>query len=89
MHEEETIILPELQRLYSDKELKEIEAKTYAVMSPDDLVDMLQILFPHMNAADKQAFLSDIKECQPDKYAVIWPKIKAQIPEHELSLIEL
>lgn len=87
LHEEETVILPELQRLYSDKELKEAEAKTYAVMSADDLIEMLQVLFPYMNASDKQAFLSDIKECQPDKYAVIWPKIKAQIPEHELPLI--
>lgn len=89
LHEEETILLPELQRLYSDKELKEVEAKTYAVMSPNDLIDMLQILFPHMNVADKQAFLSDIKECQPDKYAAIWPKIKSQIPEHELLLLNL
>lgn len=87
LHEEETIILPELQRLYSDKELKEVEAKTYAAMSIDDLIEMLQGLFPHMNAADKQAFLADIKEYQPDKYAVIWPKIKAQIPKHELPLV--
>ncbi|MBA3954278.1 hemerythrin domain-containing protein [Candidatus Dependentiae bacterium] len=89
LHEEETIILPELHRLYSDEELKKVEAKTYAVMSSDDLIDMLQVLFPHMNASDKRALLSDIKECQPAKYAVIWPKIQLQIPEHELPIITL
>lgn len=87
LHEEETIILPELQRLYSDKELKEVEAKTYAVMSVDDLIDMLQILFPHMNAADKQAFLSDVKECQSDKYEAMLPRIKHLILEHEKPLL--
>ncbi len=89
LHEEETIILPELQRLYSDEELKEVEAKAYAVMSPHELIDMLQVLFLHMNADDKNAFLSDIKECQFEKYAAILPKIKTQIPERELPLITL
>jgi len=89
LHEEETVILPELQRLYSDKELKEVEAKTYAILTSDELVNMLQVLFPYMNAADKKAFLSDIKECQPEKYAVIWPQIKFQIPEHELPIVNV
>lgn len=87
LHEEETIILPELQRLYSDTELKEVEAKTYVILTPDELIEMLQILFPHMNAADKKAFLSDIKESQPEKYATIWPEIKSQISAHELPLV--
>lgn len=89
LHEEETVILPELQRLYSDKELKAVEAKTYAILTPEELIDMLQVLFPHMNADDKNTFLTDIKECQPEKYAIIWPKIRSQIPEHELPIITL
>jgi hemerythrin-like domain-containing protein len=89
LHEEETIILPELQRLYSDEELQEVEAKTYAILTSDDLIHMLQMLFPHMNATDKKAFLSDIKECQPEKYAAIWPKIKSQMSENELSIMNM
>jgi hypothetical protein len=87
LHEEETIILPELQRLYSDQELKAVEAKTYAIMTPDELFEMLQVLFPHMNAYDKKAFLSDIKECQPEKYEIIWPKIQAQMSDHEIAML--
>lgn len=69
LHEEETKILPELQRLYTDDELKLVERETYKQMSVEDLQHMLEVLFPHMNPSDKEAFLSDIKETDTEKYA--------------------
>ncbi len=69
LHEEETIILPELQRLYSDGELKKVEAATYKIMTVEELAHMLRVLFPHMNPSDRKAFLSDIRECEPEKFA--------------------
>ena len=33
LHEEETVILPELQRLYSDEELSKVEFATYNIMT--------------------------------------------------------
>lgn len=76
LHEEETIILPELQRLYSDEELKQVEAATYALMSPQDLISMMRELFPHMNPSDWEAFLTDIHDAEPEKFIEAWHDIK-------------
>jgi hypothetical protein len=71
LHEEETKILPELQRLYTDEELRSVEDATYSVMTCEEMIAMLQVLFPHMNALDKEAFLEDIKFLQPEKFEKI------------------
>lgn len=76
LHEEETIILPELQRLYSDEELKQVEAVTYKIMTAEELVGMLKELFPQMNPADWEVFLVDIKDAVPAKFADVWCGIK-------------
>lgn len=68
LHEEETKILPELQRLYSDAELQQVEAPTYREMTPEQITGMLEILFPHMNKHDRQAFLDDICFLEPEKF---------------------
>lgn len=74
LHEEETKILPELQRLYSDEELKRVERETYQMMSVEELQEMLHVLFPHMNTSDKEAFLADIQEAAPEKYSQLMCK---------------
>jgi len=71
LHEEETKILPELQRLYTDDELRQVEAPTYEKMTPEEMIGMMQALFPHMNPSDKSAFLSDIQKLQPEKFLEI------------------
>lgn len=71
LHEEETKILPELQRLYTDEELRQVEDATYKIMTCEEMVDMLKVLFPHMNTPDKEAFLEDIKLSQPEKFKKI------------------
>jgi len=40
-------------------------------MTPEQMMDMLRVLFPHMNASDKEAFLEDIKISQPEKFKEI------------------
>ena len=77
LYEEETKILPELQRLYTDEELRCVEDSTYKVMTVEEMVDMLQVLFPHMNALDKEAFLEDIQLSRPEKFKQIIDKVKA------------
>lgn len=76
LHEEETKILPELQRLYSDAELQQVEAQTYRAMTSEEIIDMIKVLFPHMNKHDKQAFLSDIRSLEPQKFEVVWASSK-------------
>lgn len=71
LHEEETKILPELQRLYTDEELRALEHPTYELMMAEELVEMLKILFPHMNPSDQSAFLTDIQMAQPEKFAKV------------------
>lgn len=79
LHEEETIILPELQRLYTDRELKQVESETYKLMTVQEIIDMLEELFPHMNPSDREAFLLDIKESGPEKFKQLWNKIKLKL----------
>jgi hypothetical protein len=69
LHEEETKLLPELQRLCTDEELRAIEHPTYEVMTVDEMTHMLQVLYPHMNVFDKRAFLTDIQLAQPQKFS--------------------
>lgn len=76
LNEEETIIMPKLQELYSDDELKKhIDFKTYAQMKPEELFDMVQILFPVMNLDDHAFFLNDIREAEPEKYEELMRKL--------------
>lgn len=72
LHEEETKLLPELQRLCTDEELRAIEHPTYDLMTAEEMVEMVQVLFPHMNFSDKYAFLTDIKLAQPQKFQQLW-----------------
>lgn len=88
IHEEETILLPELQRLYSDKELSQVEFESYRVMMPDDLIHMMEVLFPHMNPQDRLAFLIDIQACDKDKFTLAWAGIRDQIDLNERKQIE-
>lgn len=88
LHEEETQILPELQRLYSDSELRQVEAKTYREMAPEHMVHMIEILFPHMNTHDRQAFLLDIMILEPEKFDVVWKSIRPTMNGNERTAIE-
>ncbi len=77
LHEEETKILPELQRLYTDEELRAIEHPTYAMMTALEMAEMVQVLFPHMNSADKRAFMTDIRRAQPQKFSELCDKLSS------------
>jgi iron-sulfur cluster repair protein YtfE (RIC family) len=89
LHEEETIILPELQRLYSDEELKKVEAATYNIMTVQQLIQMMEELFPQMNPSDWEAFLADIKDAVPGKFVEAWNGIKSTMtPEQQQDFIK-
>lgn len=75
LHQEETIIMPELQRLYTDDELRAVESTTYKNMAAEDTALMLEELFPHLDANDHAFFLYDIKAADPAKFAKVWSTI--------------
>lgn len=86
INEEETVIMPELQKYYSDNELKEkIDFPVYAQMSSGDMIEMMMVLFPHMNINDKEHFLSDLQESQPNKFLEAWQGISPKINAIERS----
>jgi len=87
LHEEEVIIMPELQKLYSDEELRAIEFKTYAQMTPEQMVHMMEILFPHMNPNDREFFLTDIHDAEPAKFMKAWEGIADKIESGERELL--
>ncbi len=88
LNEEEIVVMAELQRLYSDVELKQVEAKTYNIMTVDEIVHMAEVLFPHMNSHDREAFLIDIKESEPEKFAKAWERIAPDLPLEEFENLE-
>ena len=83
LHEEETQILPELQRLYTDAELRQVAAPAYREMMPEQIVQMLTGLFPHMNLADKKAFLVNIQALEPLKLSAVWAGIAPLLSAQE------
>jgi hypothetical protein len=80
---EEKVILPELQRLTSDEDILEIDSQTYRQMTSDQMIHMMDVLFPHMNSDDRFTFLKDIKDCQPEKFEAAWQGIRSKIDEQE------
>lgn len=85
LHEEETKLLPELQRLCTDEELRAIEHSTYNLMTVEEMLEMVQVLFPHMNFSDKCAFLADIRLAQPQKFLQLWDKANRFLTEAEIK----
>jgi len=85
LHEEETKLLPELQKLCTDEELLALEHPTYELMTTDEMIEMMQVLFPHMNYSDKCVFLTDIKLAQPKKFLGILDKIHLLLNAQEIE----
>ena len=83
LHYEESVLMPELQRLCTDEELRAVEWATYHKMDPQDMSHMLSILSPHMNRDDREYFITDMHKCTPDKFAQAWRGIAALLDSEE------
>jgi hemerythrin-like domain-containing protein len=88
LYEEETKLLPELQRLCTDEELRALEYPTYEEMAVEEMVEMLQVLFPHMNFSDKYAFLTDIRLAQPKKFLQLWDQASHFLNAEEINRLQ-
>lgn len=62
---EETVMLPQLQELYTDDELRLIDKESYDQMDAGQMIDMLQVLFTSMNADDKEFFIDELHRAAP------------------------
>lgn len=72
LYDEEKILLPELQALYSNEELAKLQAKTYQKMTPEQMLGMLNVLFPHANPEDMRFFTNEMKVAEPEKFKIVW-----------------
>ncbi|MCS5711971.1 hypothetical protein [Candidatus Berkiella aquae] len=90
LYDEETVLLPELQALYSDEELAKLQAQTYQKMTPEQMLGMLNVLFPHANPEDMHFFTNEIKQAAPEKFQIVWEQLsdnyKQLIHSYSLSL---
>jgi hypothetical protein len=87
---EEKVLMPELHRRLTDDEIKEIDRQSYRIMLPEQMIHMIEVLFPHMNREDRLTFLNDIKDCEPEKFSIAWNGISSLIEASERSeLIEI
>jgi hypothetical protein len=71
LNDEETHMVTELHRLYTDEELKDIEHRGYQKMPVERIIHMIKTQFPYMDPHDKAFILSGIKEAVPEKFALI------------------
>ncbi|MBS0286964.1 MAG: hypothetical protein JSR17_06695 [Proteobacteria bacterium] len=87
LHLEEALIMPALQKLYTDEELSKVEAHTYEHMSATQMVQMMEHLFPQMDINDKIFFLEDIKKTQPDKFKEAYKGIVYLLTDEEKATV--
>lgn len=72
INEEERVLMPELQRLYTDDELSAVEKNgAYAEMTAEQILEMIRTLFPYLSPDDHAQFLQDIQDAHPEKFTVI------------------
>ncbi len=86
MHQfyEETQIMPELHRLYTDEEILEfVDKHSYEQMSGEDLAGMMKELFPHFNKDDRYGMLNDIRLAQPAKFQAAFSGILPMLSAEE------
>lgn len=76
---EEEVLLPALQRLCSDQELRTAEFSIYQSMSLDEIIHAIKTIFPHMNVHDRRAILTDFKACDAELFAKLWQAISGSL----------
>jgi hypothetical protein len=81
LFEEESQLMPALQKHYTDIELRAITFNTYHKMTSKQMLEMLRRLFPYINLQEKQVFLDDIMMPYPDKFREIFPIILSEIAD--------
>lgn len=88
LDDEERLIMPELQRLMTDDEIKAVEHDTYAKMLPEHMVQMMRALIPYFNPDDRSVFFLDMYKAQKQKFLIAWEEIKTCLAAEEAAMIE-
>lgn len=87
LHKEETILMPKLQELYSDQEIRQLEVRAYQIMKIEELLHMVKTLFPYLDANDRLVYIKDIKkEISENKFIKLFNNI-IQIKHNNKTII--
>lgn len=87
LYDEEKNLLPELQALYSDDQLAKLQAKTYQKMTPEQMLGMLNVLFPHANPEDMRFFANEMKTAEPDRFKIVWEGLSDNYKQQIRSVV--
>ncbi|HYD99671.1 MAG TPA: hemerythrin domain-containing protein [Alphaproteobacteria bacterium] len=72
MAEEETVVLPELQRLFSDAELMAIEGAILAEIEPPEMMEYMRLMLPAMNRTERAGLLGLMRQgAPPEAFAAV------------------
>ena len=85
---EETLLLPEFYRLYSDDELRVAEFQVYQVMSNEQMIKTINKIFPYMNPSDRETFLYDAKFCDQARFTALWQGVEAHLDPAEREMLK-
>lgn len=80
---EEIELMSELHRLYGERALREITFSTYKSMTQDQMNGMFSVLFPYVNAAEREIFLTDVRDGAPEKFEASWKFAKTILEPRE------
>jgi hypothetical protein len=76
-HQEETLLMPALWDVYSDKELRQVTIDSYQSLPEHILLDSA-VFFPVLNYHEKLTYLQDLsKACSGETFAEIWRRALA------------
>ncbi|HYF22893.1 MAG TPA: hemerythrin domain-containing protein [Caulobacteraceae bacterium] len=67
MADEETVTLPLLWSLFSDEEVRQMEADIVGSIAPEDNIAYLRLMIPAMNPQERFAFLDFVRAAAPKK----------------------
>jgi hypothetical protein len=76
LHEIETVVLPELEKNYSEVQLRQLEQSVYNDLTADEILEWMRCLFPYLNAKEREEFILSLQELQPEKFLQIAPIIE-------------
>lgn len=73
-HQEETVLMPELWKLYNDEELRQVTINSYKALPPPVLLDSANF-FPVLDSTEKHTYLTDLKlACSQETFCEIWKR---------------
>lgn len=83
LYDEEVNIIKLLYERFSEYELRQIDHDIYKSMSTNDMVSMVNELFPPCNFGEKLAILEDLKSANPHALNTAWPDITSLFSKEE------